>query len=79
MGLKSSTSANTDEVLVINKDGEITRVTRSRLNASTSIFNQQQYFKLGKYERASDSLIPLYTNEFFHLVEYIETGGHIHI
>ena len=44
----------------------------------TSIFNQQQYFKLGKY-RTSNSLNPLYSNEFFHSVGYNEPGGHIYI
>ena len=46
-GLKS-TSSTTDEVLVINKDGEITKITRSKTSASSSVFQQQQYFKLGK-------------------------------
>jgi len=46
--IKSLNTSSSDEVLIINKDGEITRVARSKLTSTTSIFTQQQYFKLGK-------------------------------
>lgn len=37
-------SSSSDEVLVINKDGDITRVTRSKTSLNVT---QSQYFKLG--------------------------------
>ncbi|XP_053392915.1 nucleosome-remodeling factor subunit BPTF-like [Mercenaria mercenaria] len=45
--VKSLNTSSTDEVLIINKDGEITRIARSKLASTSSIFSQQQYFKLG--------------------------------
>ncbi|WAQ96933.1 NU301-like protein [Mya arenaria] len=45
--VKTLSTNNADEVLIINKDGEITRVARSKLATTTSIFTQQTYFKLG--------------------------------
>lgn len=56
--VKSLNTNSSDEVLVINKDGEITRVARSKLTSTTSIFSQQQYFKLGKAH--SIDLLPEY-------------------
>ncbi|XP_052262825.1 nucleosome-remodeling factor subunit BPTF-like isoform X2 [Dreissena polymorpha] len=45
--VKSLSTNSSEEVLIINKDGEITRVARSKLQTTASIFTQQQYFKLG--------------------------------
>lgn len=45
--VKSLNTSSADEVLIINKDGEITRIARSKLVSTSSIFSQQTYFKLG--------------------------------
>lgn len=45
--VKTMSTANSEEVLIINKDGEITRIARSKLATTSSIFSQQIYFKLG--------------------------------
>lgn len=45
--LKMSGKSSADDVLVINKDGEISRITRSKTLSSSSIA-VSQYFRLGK-------------------------------
>ncbi|KAL4240135.1 hypothetical protein ACF0H5_000929 [Mactra antiquata] len=57
--VRTVNSSSSDEVLIINKDGEITRIARSKLSSTSSIFSQQQYFKLGM-----DGNYKQYTNQY---------------
>ena len=41
-------SKNTEELLLMNKDGEITRVTTRRSVTTNSLASQSLYFKLGE-------------------------------
>ncbi|KAL3875950.1 hypothetical protein ACJMK2_033849 [Sinanodonta woodiana] len=46
--IKSLSSSSSDDLLVINKDGEITRVTRSKSLSSVTATQQQMFFRLGQ-------------------------------
>ncbi|KAK3598854.1 hypothetical protein CHS0354_008596 [Potamilus streckersoni] len=46
--IRSLSSSSSDDLLVINKDGEITRVTRSKSSSSVTATQQQMLFRLGQ-------------------------------
>ncbi|XP_067672997.1 nucleosome-remodeling factor subunit BPTF-like [Haliotis asinina] len=56
---KSSGKSSADDVLVINKDGEITRVTRSKSSIMASSATVSQYFRLG-----NEGNYKLYQNQY---------------
>ncbi|XP_071108199.1 nucleosome-remodeling factor subunit BPTF-like [Haliotis cracherodii] len=56
---KSSGKTSADDVLVINRDGEITRVTRSKSSIMASSATVSQYFRLG-----NEGNYKLYQNQY---------------
>lgn len=43
-----ATGKSSEDILVLNKDGEISRVNRSKISVTSSLVQQSLYFKLGK-------------------------------
>lgn len=42
-----TTGKSTEEVVVVNKDGEVTKMSRGKISVTSSLAQQSLYFKLG--------------------------------
>lgn len=65
---------SSEEVLVLNKDGEITRVNRGAISVASSLVQQSVYFKLGRLLQNVLSFV-----FFFFLAVTLECIYHIHV